>query len=56
VIGIILLMHEKNYDQVLKIFEQFPPNDDIILDFLEATARYNIKNKTHAHSGLGVRS
>ncbi|MEJ2333750.1 MAG: fused MFS/spermidine synthase [Desulfobulbaceae bacterium] len=43
VVGIISLMHEKNYDEVLNIFEQNQSSGDILLDFLEATARYHLK-------------
>jgi hypothetical protein len=43
VVGIISLMHEKNYVEVLKIFEQIDSRGDILFDFLEATARYHIK-------------
>jgi len=43
VVGIISLMHEKNYDEVLNIFEQIPSSGDILLDFLETTARYHLK-------------
>jgi len=43
VVMITSLIHEKDYDQALKVLEQIPPSDDIILSFLEATARYNIK-------------
>ena len=50
VVGITSLMHEKNYDEVLKIFEKIQSRDDILLDFLEATARYHLKNKIHTFS------
>jgi hypothetical protein len=43
VVGIISLMHEKNYDEVLNIFEQIQSSGDILLDFLETTARYHLK-------------
>jgi predicted membrane-bound spermidine synthase len=45
VIMIISLIHEKDYDQALKIFEQIPSSNytDTIFDFLQATARYNLK-------------
>ncbi len=43
VVGIISLMHEKNYDEVLNIFEQIQSSGDILLDFLEETARYHLK-------------
>ncbi|MEJ2333749.1 MAG: hypothetical protein P8Y08_13365, partial [Desulfobulbaceae bacterium] len=35
VVGIISLMHEKNYDEVLNIFEQIQSSGDILLYFLE---------------------
>ncbi len=43
VVGIISLMHEKNYDEVLKVFEKIQSRGDILFDFLEATAQYHIK-------------
>jgi spermidine synthase len=43
VVGIISLLHEKNYDEVLRVFEQIHSGGDILLDFLEATARYHLK-------------
>jgi len=36
-------MHEKNYGEVLKIFEKIQSRGDILFDFLESSARYHIK-------------
>jgi len=45
VIWIVSLMHEKAYDSALNAFGKIQSRGDIFLDFLEATARYHIKNK-----------
>ena len=42
---IVSLMHEKDYDEVLKVFDNIQSKGDIHLDFLEASARYHIKKQ-----------
>ena len=43
VAGVTSLMGEKNYDSALKVLDRIQLKGDIHLDFLEASARYNIK-------------
>jgi spermidine synthase len=43
VIWIVSLMHDKDYDSALNAFGKIKSRGEIILDFLEATARYHIK-------------
>ena len=43
VAGVTSLMGEKDYDSALKVLDRIQLKGDIHLDFLEASARYNIK-------------
>ncbi|MEN8233015.1 MAG: hypothetical protein ABFR35_10110 [Thermodesulfobacteriota bacterium] len=43
VVGIVSLLHEKNYAEALKVFKKIYSKGDLIFEFLEASARYHIK-------------
>jgi len=43
VVGIVSLLHEKNYAEALKVFKQIQSRGDILFDFLEASARYHFE-------------